>query len=598
MNRQDVPKEHTWDLSSVFATQQLWEAERLAVIAELPALSAYAGRLGESPDVLADFMALHEAVSIRRAKVITYANMEAIADTGDAQAQARRGQAISLASQYAAATAFSEPELQALGQTLFAWADQQPRLAQYRHYFDDLVRQKLHLRSAEVEEVLGLLIDPFSGPQSTASALTDSDLQFADAIDSHGQALPVRQTTIPPTGIQSHDREQRRTAWESFCDGHLGVKDTLASNYLTCVKQQIFDIRVRSYDSVLHSRLSPGNASTEIFHNLINAFKSNLSTWHRYWDVRRRLLGVDALRPYDQWAPLQDDEPPVPYEQAIEWCCASMEPLGAEYVEPLRRGCGIERWVDYEPNVGKRQGAASVGGFLGSTRNFLYLSYDGTLQSVSVLAHELGHSMHGYLANQAQPVIYRNMGMSMVAETASNFNQALLRAYLMRARADDDAFQLALLDEAMFNFHRYFFIMPTLARFEWEVYERAEQGKPLNVDILNGLAGDLFAEGYGSALEDDPERTTIAWAQFQHLFSPFYTFQYAVGISAAHAMAQGVLDGDEEARESYLRFLRSGGSVYALDAFAIGGVDMTTPEPIEQAFGVLDDIVNRLEALI
>ncbi len=288
----------------------------------------------------------------------------------------------------------------------------------------------------------------------------------------------------------------------------------------------------------------------------------------------------------------------MPYEQAVEWCCASMEPLGEEYVESLRRGCGVERWVDYEPNIGKRQGAACVGGYLASTRNFLYLSYDGTLQSVSVLAHELGHSMHGYLVNEAQPAIYANMGMSMVAETASNFNQALLRAYLLHARAGDETFQLALLDEAMFNFHRYFFIMPTLARFEWEVFDRAEQGKPLNIDVLSGLAGEFFAEGYGSTLEADPERTAITWAQFQHLFIPFYTFQYAIGISAAHAMAQGVLDGDDEARQRYLRFLRSGDSEYPLDTFSIGGVDMTTPEPIEKAFGVLDQIVSRLEALI
>ncbi len=276
MKRQDVPEERTWDLASVFADTQLWEAERLAVTDELPALSAFAGRLGESPEVLADFMALDEAVSKRGARVVTYAQMETIADTGDAEAQARKGQAIAFVSQHAAATAFAEPELQALGETLFTWVDQEPRLAHYRHYFDNLMRQRRHLRSSEVEEVLGLLIDPFSGPQSTASALTDSDLSFADAVDSSGQTFRVGQTTIPPTGIQSRDREHRRTAWESFCDGHLSVKDTLASNYLTRVKQEIFTMRVRSYDSVLHTRLSPGNAPPQVFHNLIDTFRSNL----------------------------------------------------------------------------------------------------------------------------------------------------------------------------------------------------------------------------------------------------------------------------------------------------------------------------------
>ena len=597
MKRKDVESAHTWDLESVFPTAEDWEKERRAVMATLPTLAGFKGKLGESPLVLADYLEAAGSMAVRTVRLMTYANMEIIVDTTNPKALALKGQATGLFGQCCATVSFSQPELQDLGDILFEWAEKEPRLSIYRHYFEDLIRQKDHLRSAEVEQVLGLLIDPFSGPQATASALTDSDLQFADAVGGNGEAFRVGQTTIPPTGIQSPDRERRRTAWESFSDGYLGVKNTLASNYLTCVKQRVFNIRVRSYESVLQSMLSPGNVPTAVFQNLIDTFTANLPTWHRYWDVRLRLLRVDTLHPYDQWAPLQDNEIRIPYEEAVDWCCASMEPLGDEYVAAMRSGCTEERWVDYEPNIEKRQGAAAVGGGLGSTRNFLYTSYDSTLQAVSVLAHELGHAMHGYLINQTQPIVYRSMGMSMVAETASNFNQALLRSYLMREKVDDDSFQLALLDEAMFNFHRYFFIMPTLARFEFEVFSRAEKGQPLNADILNGIMGELFAEGYGSTLSDDPDRTAITWAQFQHIYMPFYTFQYAIGISAAHAMAEGVIAGDGEARQRYLSFLKAGGSLYPLEVFRLSGVDMTTPEPVEQAFAVLDDIVTRLDAL-
>ncbi|MBT4141417.1 MAG: oligoendopeptidase F family protein, partial [Candidatus Latescibacteria bacterium] len=465
----------------------------------------------------------------------------------------------------------------------------------YKHHFEDLLRQKTHLRSAEVEEVLGLLSEPFSGISQTASELTNTDLKFDDATNSTGEPCPVGQTTVPPTGIQSSDREQRRTAWESFSDGYLSVQNTLASNYLTSVKQQVFNIRVRKYNSVLESRLFPSNTPVDVFHNLINTFKTNLPTWHRYWEIKRRVLGVDQLHPYDIWAPIVKTDPEVSYEQAIDWICEGMAPLGDEYVQVLRKGCLEDRWVDYAPNEGKRQGAAALGAANG--HSFAFTAYNDTLLAMSVLAHELGHVMHAYLANQTQPDIYKGFPSSTVAETASNFNQALVRAYLVKQKADDPIFQMALIDEAMFNFHRYFFIMPTLARFEWEVCLRAEQGKPLTTDVLNGLTKDLFAEGYGNTLIDDPERTQVTWAQFAHLYAPFYTFQYAIGISAAHALAEGVLSGNDEPRESYLNFLKAGSSHPTMDLFKLGGVDVATPEPVEKTFAVLSDMVDRLEIL-
>jgi oligoendopeptidase F len=438
--------------------------------------------------------------------------------------------------------------------------------------------------------------EPFGNVSSTAHVLTTKDLKFADALDEQGQTHHVGQATVAPTGIQSPDRQRRRTAWENYCDGYLGMKNTLASNYLTSVKIHIFNARVRGYGSVLESRLHPYNVPVEVFHNLMETFSANLSTWQRYWDVKRRALGVQSIHPYDIWAPIAQDQPEISFRQAVDWISEGMAPLGETYVSVLRRGCLEERWVDYAPNVGKMQGARSSSGY--DTPPFVITSYDDTLMSLSVLAHELGHSMHGYL-QQAQPeVYYYGVPMSMTtAETASNFNQALTRAYLMRAKADDAAFQIALIEEAMFNFHRYFFLMPTLARFELEVYTRAEQGQPLTADILNGIMADLFAEGYGDTLTDDRERTAITWAQFMHLYVPFYTFQYAVGISAAHALAQDLLAGAPQARENYLAFLEAGSSMYPMELFKLAGVDMSSPEPVEKTFGVLAELVDRLEQL-
>src|SRR5574341_1210988 len=443
-----------------------------------------------------------------------------------------------------------------------------------------------------------MLQDPFSGTFQTYRELVNADMKFPDALDSAGSPHPVAQAIVPPIGIDSRDRTLRRSAWESFCDQHRALENTLASNLITSVKQAVFQARVRGFGSVLESRLAPANLPLEVFHTLIDTFKANLPVWHRYWAAKSKALGVNKMAPYDIWASLLDDAPRVTYPQAIEWICAGLEPLGDEYVSILRRGALEERWVDYAQNEGRSQGAFSSGAY--DTHPFVFNTFDGSLTAASVLAHELGHSMHSYLMNKNQPEIYNGFmasgSSSSVAETASNFHQAMLRAYLMNAKAGDRAFQLGQIDEAMFNFHRYFFIMPTLARFEYEVYSRAEKDQPLNAAILNQIMRDLFAEGYGDTLEDDPDRTATTWGQFLHLYMPFYSFQYSVGISAAHALAEGILSGQPGAAERYLNFLGSGWSQYAPDLFKHAGVDMTRPEQIEKTFGVLANLVERLES--
>jgi oligoendopeptidase F len=287
--------------------------------------------------------------------------------------------------------------------------------------------------------------------------------------------------------------------------------------------------------------------------------------------------------------------PEVSFDKAVEWICAGMEPLGNEYVEIMRRGVTKQRWVDVYPNQGKRAGAYSHG--VPGTHPFILMSFNNDIFGLSTLAHELGHSMHSYFAWREQPLVYSEYSL-FVAEVASNFNQALVRAHLLK-ESTDPAFQIAVIEEAMSNFHRYFFIMPTLARFELAIHERAERGEPLTANGMIELMNTLFAEGYGVEVAVDPERSGITWAQFpSHLYSPFYVYQYATGISAAHALARRVLGGTSTAAEEYLQFLKAGGSLYPLDALKLAGVDMMSAEPVEQTFEVLGDMVDRLEQLL
>jgi oligoendopeptidase F len=592
--RNEVPIAETWALESIFPTPADWEAACATLQDLLPDLAAYQGRLHENPQVLLDAIHKFEEVGTLLGKIMTYAGNATSVDTFDQDANARAGQARSLGAKAGAAIAFFDPELMTIGfDTLKTWMQSTPDLAFFSQYVDRLEKRSAHVRSGEVEQVLALAADPFGGAFSTFNMLNNADLKFQPAIASDGTQLEIAQASIG--SLLTHpDRQVRRSAWQNYADGYLAFKNTSAATLTTAIKQDVFTARVRGYASSLQASLEPNNVPVDVFHNLIEVFKQNLPTWHKYWQVRRKALNLETFGVYDIKAPLTESKPVVPYQQAVDWICEGMAPLGEEYVAIMRRGCLEDRWVDRARNRGKREGAFSSGAY--GTRPFIMMSYADDLFSLSTLAHELGHSMHSYYSRANQRFIYNRYGL-FVAEVASNFNQATVREYLMRTQTAPD-FQIALIEEAMSNYHRYFFIMPTLARFELEMHTRAEKGAPLNADILIGILADLFKEGYGEEVEFDRERIGITWAQFLHMYMNFYVYQYATGISGAHALAHGVTSGQPGAAERYLDFLKSGSSRYPLEALQLAGVDMTSPEPVSAAFSVLADLVDRLESLV
>ncbi|RIK37752.1 MAG: oligoendopeptidase F, partial [Chloroflexi bacterium] len=593
--RAEIPVEQTWDLTSIYASPADWEAAYAAVTAQLPGVERFAGRLGESPAMLAEWLETWQALVREVQRIAMYAFLDYAGDTSNQEAVARRGRADTLASQVQAAVAFAEPELMEIGfDQLYTWIESELSLAIYRHYVERLEHNKAHVRSAEVEELLGQLGDPFQTASNTHGVLTNADLAFAPAETSGGDAVEVGQGNIGAL-VTNADRTVRRTAWTNYADAHLAYKNTMANCLIAGVKQNVFRARARRYDSALEAAMAPNNIPPAVFHNLIETFRKHLPTWQRYWRLKRQALGLNPMYEYDIKAPLTDARIHVPYDQAVTWVEEGMRPLGDEYVSVLRRGALHERWIDIYPNRGKRAGAFSYGG--PGTHPFIMLNYNNDLFSMSTLAHELGHSMHSYFSWKIQPFIYARYSL-FAAEVASNFNQALVRDYLLRTQTDRD-FQITLIEEAMSNFHRYFFIMPTLARFELEIHERVERSQPLSAGTLIQLMADLFAEGYGDEIALDRERTGITWAEFStHLYANFYVYQYATGIAGAHALAAQVLAGEPDAVTRYFEFLSAGGSAYPLDALRRAGVDLTTPEPVEQAFAVLADYVGRLETLL
>jgi oligoendopeptidase F len=592
--RSEVPSDKTWNATSVFSSMQAWEAEFRDVEASLPLLKSSKDKLHASATELVDVLRIIEDIQRRTAKLSVYASMSYSVNTQDQTAAAMDDQIRNLSAKMRGATAFLNPELLAIGrEKLEQWMKQNPQLAIYSHFIDNLFRKNEHVRSMEVEELMGMLSGPFSSPNSIFSSLTNADFKFQPAIATDSREIPVTQGTIDAI-LNDSDREVRRAGWENYRDAYVAHKNALTNTLAASVKQNVFHMRVRKHSSTLEASLFDANIPVEVFYNLINVFKKNLPTWHRYWRLRRKALGVETLHPYDIWAPLTKSEPHLEYHQVVDMIAAGMAPMGDEYVRVLRQGCLVDRWVDYSPNQGKTASVFSSGSY--DTYPFICMSFTNDINSLSTLAHELGHSMHSYLTHQHQPYIYGRY-TTFVAEVASNFHQAMVRAHLLKTNTDP-LFQIVLLEEAMSNFHRYFFIMPTLARFELEVHQRVERGEGLTADTMIGLMADLFAEGYGNEIHVDRDRVGMTWATFGHLYTDYYVFQYATGISAAHALSNRILAGVPNAVQDYLSFLKAGASVYPLDALKRAGVDLTAPKAVEETFGVLSGYVDRLEKLL
>src|SRR5215211_7974213 len=591
--RDEIPAQYKWNATSVYPSDDGWEAEAESLLVKLEEIKRMEGSVGKSAQALADALDLSNALLEVFGKVITYSFNAQAVDNADANAARMFGKTQSILGQIFAGIGFIQPEILAIeADTLAKWRKEEPRLKIYEQYFDDLLRQQAHVRSAEVEEVMGLAQDPFTSLYNTMNVLTNSELKFPNACTSDGRELIVTAGSLGEI-LASPDREARRTAWEGFRDTHLAFKNTLGSNLLASVKANVFAQRVRRYPSTLEGSLFTNNIPPRVFHNLIQTVRKNLPVWHKYWRVRRQALGQEDLQPYDVWAPLTKEKITVPYETAVEWICDGLAPLGEEYVSTARRGLLEEGWVDVYPNLNKSAAQFSSGSK--GTHPFIVMLYDDTIFSMSTLAHELGHSMHSYLTWKHQPVVYSQYSL-FAAEVASNFNQAMVRAHLLKTNSDPQ-FQISLLEEAFANFHRYFFIMPLLAQFELEVHQRVERGQGVTADDMNAIMADLYAEGYGSDMEFDRDRTGITWATFGHLYQDYYVFQYSTGISGAHALSRRVLSGTENAAEDYLRFLSAGSSLYPLEALKVAGVDMSTPQPIEETFEILAQMVDRLEEL-
>ncbi|HKJ40178.1 MAG TPA: M3 family metallopeptidase, partial [Anaerolineales bacterium] len=372
--RSKVKKEQTWNAESVFATTHDFDIEVEDILDTLPEIKQYQGHLGDDIETFIKAMNAMDKIEQRATKVRVYAGLSSAVDANDEQGAAMSGKAMSALAQVGAAMSFVEPELLSMGEAkLRGWLDEDTRMKLYEHFVNDLFRKQAHVRNAEVEELLGMLSDPFGTVRSTAGMLANADFKFKPARDKNGKKVELTQSTLNAI-LHGTDRKARKTAWQNYNDKFLEHKHTLASNLTASIKQNVFNMKARNFDSSLEATLFNGNVPVEMFHNLLDIFKKNLPLWHKYWRIRRKALGVKKLNPYDVWAPLTTRKHKVPFTKAVDWICEGLAPMGDEYISVMRKGCLEDRWVDWSPNLGKRQGAFSTR-VPSDTHPFIMMSY-------------------------------------------------------------------------------------------------------------------------------------------------------------------------------------------------------------------------------
>ena len=588
--RSDIAEEYTWDLTDLFADDGEWEQAYEDVEQRLDDLRAYEGRVTEDADTLAEVLELRESVMREVSDVAAYARMRKDEDTTDQQYQALAARSQSLAADASSAASFIEPELQRLDRAAIdEFVDENPDLAEYDHYFDDVLRMKPHTRSAEIEELLADLSEVTGAAGDVYNMLTNADMEFP-SVDIDGE--PQRITLSNFTKLQKHpDRDVRQRVYEAFYDEWSEYRNSVGTAYKNSVKSDSKLAAARNYDSAREAALDGPNVPADVYDTLVDTVESNLDVLHRHAELKRDALGVEELKMWDLYAPLADSESPdLPYEEAKEYVIDAVEPLGDAYQERMAEGLE-SRWVDVYETANKQSGAYSGGTY--DSQPYILMNYQDDIASMYTLAHELGHSMHSELTSEEQPYVYSGYEI-FVAEVASTVNEALLTHHLLET-VEDETFRRHVIDEYLERFRSTLFRQTMFASFEHRAHELSEVGEALTPDRLNDIYRELKEDYYDPAAVDD--RIAREWMRIPHFYRAYYVYQYATGISAANAIVERIRTDGEEAAADYREFLQSGSRGYPLELLEVAGIDMSSPAPVESAIETYDEMVAEFERL-
>jgi len=592
LQRGDIEKKYTWDLSDIFADDDAWEKAYAEAKTLIEKAKDYTGKLKESAQTLFDCLQLRDRIGIEVHNLSHYAFLKKDLDNRVSAYQAMYERSAMLGSAASAALSFLEPELLEISDdNLRTLAGQFPQTDLYDFYIERLIRSRKHIRSTEIEELLAQSTVVARCPDSAFSMLDNADMQYGSIKDEHGQEVKLTKQRYIQF-MESSDPRVRQDAHFEFMKAYKDKINTLSAMLSGSVNADVFYSRARRYDNCLQSALDGNNIPTSVYRSLIETTESNLEPLHKWIAVRKKILKLDEIAPYDLICPLfPDQDYRVPYEEAVTAVIEACQPLGETYGKHLKHAFA-NRWIDVYETEGKGGGAYNSPNY--DIHPYVLMNYNDTVNNVFTLAHELGHAMHSTLSSEKQPFSKAHYSI-FVAEVASTLNEGLLLQYLLK-KATDKGQKLYLLNRHIDNTFGTFFNQILYAHFELDIHEMVEKGKALSPDILSDMWHKLSETYFGPACTVD-KFTRFKWSRIPHFYYTFYVYQYATSYAASQAILGKFLAGEEGIIEKYLALISSGGNDYPINQLKKCGVDMTTPDPVMATLKLFADQVDEVEKL-
>lgn len=582
---------YCWDLDCIYQSSEAWEIEFSKLEKKVGTIANFRGKLSDSAkSVLSAFNCYYET-SREIEKLYTYAHLRSDEDTSNTENLGRQDKIINLYTRFSAESSFLTPELLEIEKETLDLFLTEPELVNYKRTIKDIVRYRPHTLGKKEEEILALGSEVFSSFQKIFSQLSNADLDFGE-IEADGKKEILSHGSYS-LFLKNTNRSVRKKAFTQYYAVFDQHKNMLAANYSSSVKKNCYLAKVKNYKSAREKSLFSDNVSANVYDNLITTVSNNLSSLHKYYELRKKALKLDKAEIFDTYVPLTNSvKIKHSYENAVDIIIKSLKPLGDDYCSILASGLTTERWVDVLENKGKRSGAYSSGCY--DSYPYILMNYkEEDLNSVYTLTHEAGHSMHSYYSRKHQNYQDHNYTI-FVAEVASTFNEQLLSKYLNELYADDQKTRFYLINHQIDDIKATLFRQCMFAEFEMIVHQRSEKNQNTTLDDYRSIYKDLLCKYFGPAVEIG-ELDSLECFRIPHFYSAFYVYKYATGLSAAIALSENVLEGNDRELDQYLNFLKSGGSKYPLELLKDAGVDMSSPEPIEKAVEVFQGLVDELE---
>lgn len=592
LQRNEINEKDTWDLSTIFETDQKWEEELALLTEDTKQAASLEGHLLDSAESLLDITERYLELSRRLEKLYVYAHMKNDQDTRVAKYQEYYAKAMALYSQLDQVFSFYEPEFMAITEEQYQnFLAEEPKLQPYKHFFDKLLQNKDHVLSQREEELLAGAGEIFGAASETFAILDNADIVFPFVKDEDGNEVQLSHGVYMRL-VESKNREVRRGAYEALYSTYEQYQHTYAKTLQTNVKVQNYRAKVRNYKSAREAALAANFVPESVYDNLVSAVRKHLPLLHRYLALRSKILGIPDLKMYDVYTPLSSVEYSFTYEEALKKAEEALAVLGEDYLSRVKRAFS-KRWIDVYENQGKRSGAYSGGSY--DTNAFMLLNWQDNLDNLFTLVHETGHSMHSSYTRETQPYVYGDYSI-FLAEIASTTNENILTEKLLQ-EVQDDATRFAILNNFLDGFRGTVFRQAQFAEFEHAIHQADQNGEVLTSEFLNKLYADLNQEYYGLSKEDNPQ-IQYEWARIPHFYYNYYVYQYSTGFAAASALAEKIVHGSQEDRDRYIEYLKAGKSDYPLNIMCKAGVDMEKEDYLNDAFAVFERRLDEFEALV